>query len=117
MDSVRWENDQVFRAPAFDVLRLTIRACGKHDLVGSGVKSGEQFFDQPSFDATSFAWWNEVPDDRFEPGIFVYPKDHARVLANLQFIDRRPGEQVTKRLHARYHFLAQLFFGNFLHRA
>src|SRR3979411_498130 len=114
MDSVRWENDDEFRAPA---LSLTIRSCWEHSLVGGGIQCRWQFFDQTSLDATSFTRWNQVADNRFEPGIFVYAKNHTRSLVHFQFVDGGTGQQVTKCLHARYHFLAQLFLGNLLHRA
>src|SRR5439155_571748 len=56
-------------------------------------------------------------DNCLQPRILVYAKNHSWSLVNFQFIDGRTGEQVTKCLHARYHFLAELFLSNLLHRA
>src|SRR5215470_6295423 len=95
----------------------TSRTFREHDPVRSGVKRGEKLFDQPSFDTTGFARCYEIPDYRLQPGIFTDPKNHPRMLAHFQFVNRRSSKQVTECLHAFYHLFAELFFSNFLHCA
>src|ERR1700730_1695665 len=102
MDSVRWENDDAFRAPA---LSLTIRSCWEHYLTGSGVKSCEEFLDQTTFDATSFTRWNQVADNRFEPRILVYAKNHTRSLEFLNEQSRRYSQVISYKVN--YEALAE----------
>src|SRR5581483_4746696 len=92
-----------------------IGLCRKHYLVGRGIKGSEKFFDQTRFDTACFTRSDEVTNNGFEPGIFAHAKKNTRPFAYFDFVDRCTGQQVPECIHTLDHFLAELFFSNFLH--